>query len=154
MAIESWIDEVCKVWATLEFRKKTFVKSYPVFSKDGFPEDLSEFPCALTYVQEANMNYSLGGPCRDIYIGQTELHLVGNTQKKHYADILRFYKRIRDAAAASLTLNGKVKLFALAPTRSIQGPVTMQWGSEAEHLGLIVRWTVKEDSSGQFTIGS
>jgi len=37
---------------------------------------------------------------------------------------------------------------------SIVGPVTLQYGTEAPHLGLVVYWTVKEDVSGDFTVAA
>jgi len=153
MAVEQWIDEIADLAGTVSDGKKK-VRSYRVFKKAEFPESLSVFPCALTYTSEARMKYSLGGPQTDLWYGVTEFHLTSNVAKSNYPYIMRFFARIKAAFASKMNLNGKVAYFMLRTDEAgLQGPVVLQYGSEEPHLGIIARWVVKEDTSGDFTPG-
>ena len=151
MAVTDWIDEITEVW---EFNngKGGLVKSYRLYENNEFPEALSVFPCAISYVTSVETQYSLGGPCIDTYEGVTEFHLVPNVSKVNIPYILPFFKRIRDAAAAHMNLGGLVAWWMLKtggePSISL---VTLQYGAENPHLGLMVRWSCKENVTGDFT---
>jgi hypothetical protein len=154
VAIIDWIDEVTRVWE-INDGKGGLVKSYRLYESKEFPEALAgvKFPCALTYVVSAENQYSLGGPCIDTYEGVTEFHLAPNVSKANLPYILPFFARIRDAAAAHMNLGGLVAWWMLKsgggePSISL---VTLQYGDESPHLGLMVRWTCKENVSGDFT---
>jgi hypothetical protein len=151
MAIENWIDEIAKLWGTMK-AGKVVVKSYQVFGKAEIPEALSVYPCAITYTTSVNSQYSTGGPCIDIWTGVTELHLCAGVEKQNYPEIMRYFARIRNAAASKMQLNGKVAFFQLASENSIEGPVKFTYGEEAEHLGLLIHWTVKENVTGDFSV--
>lgn len=152
--IESWIDEIADLAGTVGDGKGKKVRSYRVFKKAEFPESLSVFPCALTYTSEVRSSYSMGGPCTDLWFGITEFHLTPNEAKSQYPFIMRFFARIKAAFALHMTLGGKVAYVQLRTDEAgLQGPVTLQYGAEEPHLGIVARWVVKEDTSGDFTVG-
>lgn len=151
MAVTDWIDEITRLFEISDGAGGT-VRSYAVFEKAEWPEALSVYPCALSYIVDAEMMYSLGGPCIDRYNGVTEFHLTPNTAKSAYPAIMQYFARIRNAAASSITLGGRVAHFLLRTGTgpSITGPVHLQYGGEEPHLGLLVYWQVKESVSGDF----
>lgn len=153
MAVELWIDEICDLAGTVSNGRGGRVRSYYVFKKAAFPDSISVFPCALTYTTELRASYSLGGPSTDIWYGITEFHLFPNEAKSNYPAIMRYFARIQAAFAGSMTLSGKVAYFQLRTDEAgLQGPVTLAYGSEEPHLGIIARWMVKEDTSGDFVV--
>lgn len=157
MAIESWIDSLTKLWAISDGRKGT-VHSFRLFERDEFPEslpDLNTTRCAITYPTGCETQYSIGGPCIDIWRGVTEFHLSANVNKSNLPYLVLFFKRIRDAAASDIQLGGLVDYFMIDAERGgILGPMSLQYGNEAPHHGLMVYWKVKENVSGDFTVSA
>lgn len=145
--VEVWIDTLAKVWEISDGKSGT-VKSYRVFERDEFPEDVPlDKATALSFIDNADIQYSQGGPCTVIWHGSTEFNLAPNLSRKHIPRILRYFKRIVVAAAANMKLSGKVSYFALEPQNSISLE-PLQYGQQARHLGLVVRWTVKQVIAG------
>lgn len=146
MSVENWIDAVCKLWEVSNGKGGT-VRSFRVYEKNEFPESISEAPCALTYTHEVISYYSAGN-AYELWNGVTEFHLTDGVAKDKFPEIMLYFARIRNAAAASLKLGGLVENFRLRTPEtggaSIQGPVQLQYGSESPHHGLLVYWRVKE----------
>jgi hypothetical protein len=153
MAVESWIDEIAKLWEISDGKGGT-VKSFRVYDKNEFPSKIATFPSAITYTLDVENSCSQGGPCIDYWTGVTEFHLFPNTDPGNIPAIMLFFARIRNAAAANITLSSKVAWFLLAanPGPSIKGPLGLAFGGEESHYGLLVYWRVKENVSGQFTV--
>lgn len=160
--VEKWIDALCDVWAEVESHKPgQKVRAFYVYKRDEFPESLAAdlMPCVLTYVTgvESDLN---AGVSLEHWRGVSEFHLFPNTDKRNYPAIMRYFARIRNAAALHMKLGGLVSYFLLRSnaTRvtgtSLEGPVVMQYGSENPHQGLLVHWLVKEDVSTEVVIGS
>jgi hypothetical protein len=153
MAVTDWLDEISRLFEVSDGRGGT-LKTYKAFEKSEFPEALS-IPCVLTYAVSVTNEYSQGGPCIDAWDGVCEFHLTEDTSKAKYPYIMQFFARIRDASASDIQLGGRVSWFLLRTDQpSIVGPVVMQYGSEAPHLGLMVYWQVKESVSGDFTVSA
>jgi len=154
MAVETWIDEIAELAGTIDNGRGGRVRSYYVFKKREFPEALNTFPCALTYTAELRANYSLGGPNTDLWYGVTEFHLFDSVAKSNYPEIMRYFARIKAAFALHMTLGGTVAYVQLRTDEpGLQGPVTLQYGEENPHLGIVAQWVVKESTTGQFTVG-
>lgn len=157
--VEGWIDALCKVWE-IDDGKGNLVWSPRLFERDEFPEALPKIdrPIALSFLVNTATSYSAGGPCINIYSGFTEFHFQGGLNHSQKAYVMKFIRRIEVAAAANARLGGLVDHFMLTPIDggqpSIQGPVTLQYGDEAEHWGLIVNWEVKENVSGKITVSA
>lgn len=147
--IEDWIDEVAKTAGLVEAANGKRVVSYPLFGKTLFPESLSVFPCALTFIENLTSDYDLSGAGRNIWDGITEFHLTADLNRKRIPEVLLYYRRIRDAFAGNMTLNGKVAYCMLrgGSDSSIAGPVELSFGNEKTHFGLVAYWRVKEIES-------
>ena len=145
MAVESWIDALCKRWGAVGDGKGAFVRSYVVYERREFPEALDgSVPSAITYTTECRPIYSQGQSI-DLWNGVTEFHLAPNVSRAHYPDIMRYFARIRDAAAGTIGLDGLVAEFMIRnDIAGMLGPVRLRYGEEAEHLGIVVNWKVKE----------
>jgi len=154
MAVEDWIDALARLWEIADGRGGT-LKSYRSYERAEFPEALTVYPCALTYMVDVTHEYSAGGPAVDVYNGRTQFHLFPSAAKSLMPQAMRFVARIRNAAASSITLGGTVAHFALRrDVPSIEGPVVLKYGSEEPHIGLIVNWRVKENVSGDFIVSA
>jgi len=151
MAVENWIDEVARLAGNVKAHNKGNVRSYLVFAKSEIPETITEYPCAITYVQGLRAQYSQGGVCIDLLDGQTEFHLFPDTKKTNYPELARYFGKIRAAWAANMSLGGRVDHCVLKPDQSLE-IVTLSYGSEEEHHGILVHWEVKENVTGEFTV--
>lgn len=145
--VEVWIDKLTRVWE-IDDRKGGLVKSYRVFEKDEFPEDVPlDRATALTFVDDVDIQYSQGGPTTVFWHGTTEFNLAPDLSRRHMPRILRFFKPITVAAAANFKLGGSVSYFVLDTPKSIS-MATLRYGNAAPHLGLEVTWTVKQVIAG------
>ena len=145
--IEDWIDAVTKVWEIPDMKAGT-VTSYRVFERNEFPEEVPlDRAVALTFCDVVDAEYSMGGPNKAFWHGTTFFHLTPDLARARVPYVLRFYKPIILAAAANMRLSGLVDYFALEPTDSIS-IVQLSYGNEAPHMGLEVKWTVKEQMTG------
>ncbi len=155
MAFSDWADALSMLWEQLDTGKgRGKVTAHHMYKKDDWPSSITKFPTALSLIQDVELDYALGGPNTDYYNGFTELHIVGSDDPKELPYVMGFYKKIRNLAAANMTLkvdgvksadNFKLR----APGPSIQGPVKMQYGSEDLHWGLLIFWQVFEDTTGE-----
>jgi hypothetical protein len=142
MSIELWIDTLCSVW-DISDGKGGQVKSYRVYNKNEFPEAITTYPCAISYVTSVKNTYGASNSL-DLWYGVTEFHLFPNVNKTNLPEAMLFYKRIRDAAALHMTLGGLVNYFLLRNDIESQTMVDLKYGSEDPHHGLLVNWIVKE----------
>lgn len=142
MAVTDWIDDIAKLWGTMENGQGELLRSYKIFEKAEVPEALITYPCAITYVSAlSSLSYAAGGVA--IWRGTTEIHVTPNTSKANIPGLMLWYERITVKAASSLQLGGKVDHFKLMPQDPIRA-ATLQYASEDYHHGLIVQWEVKE----------
>jgi hypothetical protein len=141
--IELWIDELVKVFE-VETGDGGNVRGFRVYEKDEFPAEIPlDRPTALTYVDGLDAPYSQGSGIELLWHGSTDFHLTPNTDRRHLPKIMRYYKRIVKAAAQHCRLNGKVDIFLLEESGSVNLQV-FQYGQEAKHLGLEIKWLVKQ----------
>jgi hypothetical protein len=154
MAVTDWIDRIAIIFEIADGKGGTLT-SYRPYDKGEFPEAINDFPCAIHYITDVRNQYSLGGPCIDYYNGVSEFHLVASTAKSLLPYCMTFLTRIRDAAAANMNLGGRCDHFLLRMDEpSQQGPVALQYGDENPHWGIVVRWEVKENVTGDFVPGA
>jgi len=145
MAITVWLDKIADLWSGIDTGNKgTKLRSYYAFKKAEFPESLSVYPSVISYTTKlAKLDYSAGGPNVLIWDGISEFHLYPNVNKGNYPGMMTWYEKIIIAAAASLTLGGIVQHFILSGTDPII-PGVLRYGGDEPHLGLLVKWQVKE----------
>ena len=147
--IEDWIDALCERWAFSDERFGT-VRSYKLVGETSFPDsidpaDLAMSPIALTIPAGMDVEYSEGGVRLGFYSGVTEFHVAPDLNRSRIPQLMPWYGRILEAAAGKMQLGvAGVEYFVIDRENGIQGPLSLQYGSEAQHWGFLVRWTVKE----------
>jgi hypothetical protein len=157
MAITTWIDNLVKVWKSIEV-KGGKMESYSMYRRKEFPDTINpqKLPVALTFVESVDVDYSAGGPNKNIYRGRTDFFINGSgVMKEAIPAIMPYFDRIVIAAAANFKLGGSiVDYFMLDNDRgdAIEGIVQLDWGDEKSYLGLSVRWVVKEDVGQTVTV--
>jgi len=152
--IENWLDVLNAVWA-FEYGRGQVVRTPKCSTKNEFPEALGDIsdlgPIALSWPLTLLPRYGAASssiPTVLIWSGETEMHLTADVKKTNLAFILPFFGRILVAAKANLTLGGLVEYFILDETDNLALSV-MRYGDETPHHGILIRWTVKQNLSGQ-----
>lgn len=143
--LETWIDELTKVWGTVEDGSGRTVESYPLFERANFPAALNVFPCALTFVDLVKPGMSEAAFNR--WSGRTEFHFFNNSDPSLLPAVARYYQRILHAAATHATLGGLVEYFTIDPEAGVAGSLRLQYGTENPHWGAIVNWIVIEEAA-------
>lgn len=148
--IETWIDEIAKLAGNVAASAsgKSYVRSYWVFKKSEFPETITEFPAAITYVQRMGlMGGSDSGPTILHWYGVTEFHISESTGKQNYPLIMPYFGRILESFLLKRTLGGLVSEFNLLKIGDGDALTagTMEYGADGlRHLGIAAYWHVKE----------
>ena len=152
--VELWLDTLNAVWA-FEYGRGQVVRTPKCCTKNEFPESLPDLadngPIALSWVTAVKPSYGADGsswPTVLIWQGETELHLAPDVKKSNLAFILPFYGRIINAAKTNITLGGLVTHFILVEEDNLALSV-LKYGDEVPHHGIVVRWEVKQNLSGQ-----
>ncbi|MBS4061466.1 MAG: hypothetical protein KG029_13790 [Bacteroidetes bacterium] len=147
--IEDWIDDLTRVWE-VDDGKGGHVRSYRLFERDEFPQNVPlDIPTALTFFDNVdNLEYSEGGPKIAFYKGTAEFNLTPDLDRSRIPYVLRFVGRIIRAAAANMTLGGRVNYMILDPSGPIEMSTLKYGNAGAEHLGLVAKWIVKETLNG------
>lgn len=152
MAVNDWIDSVATLMAVSDGAGGT-VRSYRVYEKAEFPESITVYPCALSYV--SGVQFVGGHFSYAVWSGVTEFHLMPNANKANLPRLMLYIARIYAACNASIQLGGLVEHFLLKPGGpNIVGPVQLKYGSEEPHHGLVVNWEVKENVSDEVTVAA
>jgi hypothetical protein len=142
--IEDWIDTLVKVWE-VDDGKGGQVTAYRLFERDEFPQNVPlDRPTALTFVDSVDFDYSQGGPVVAIWQGTVEFSLTPDFDRRRIPYVLRFFGRIMRAAAANMTLGGKVNYFVLDASTSLEMALINYGNAGQEHLGIVGKWIVKE----------
>lgn len=148
MAIELWLDEICKLAGTVESNTRGNVRSYWAFKKNEFPEAMSEFPCAITYAQGMRLiGGSDSGPTICLWRGVTEFHITQSTGKQFAPELLPYFGRILSAFLSKRTLGSLVAEFSLIKDDAGEAITAgmLDYGTDGvKHMGLAVYWRVKE----------
>jgi hypothetical protein len=150
--IEDWIDEICKLAGNVSAGAapggKGRVRSFWTFKKSEFPEAITEFPAAITYVQGMRLiGGSDSGPTIALWRGVTEFHLAPSTGKQEIPGVMPYFGRILEAFLTKRTLGGLVSEFSLIKNDEGEAITAggLTYGADgAQHMGLMVYWRVKE----------
>jgi hypothetical protein len=150
--VENWVDAVTKVFE-INDGKGGLVLAYRLFEKANIPEAMVQFPCALSFIDGIRPVYS-DGLSLIFWSGVTEMHLTPNVDKSNLPYILPFFGRIVKAAAGAYQLGGIVGVehFIIPEEDNALQLVVLQYGDEAPHYAIRVRWEVKENVSGSVTV--
>ncbi len=153
--MEGWLDTLCEVMAVTDPQGKQ-VTSYYVFKRNELPLAVSSehIPCAISYVNDPEVQYSEGGPLEIFWKGQTEFHLTKDVSPANIPYVLKFYEIILRACAAKMQLGGLVAYFSILQktANAMQFSVYRNKDNEPDHEGIVVRWEVHQNVSGDMTI--
>jgi hypothetical protein len=145
--VEYWGPALVSRWKTIEDNKKVSMRA---FDFDKLPSAIKDLPTALSIISEPMVpTYSEGQLCNAFWKGRTQFYLSKDVSLTSYNYVQQFYRKITEAAAGTLTLNGKVELFTIGEI----SPALLKWGSELDYIGLVVPWEITEDVTGKFTVG-
>lgn len=147
--LQSWMDKVAALMAVTDVHGAQ-VLSFLMFERNELPDAISPemVPCAYSYVQGCQPQYSVGGPRIMFWNGQTEFHLTQDVKPANIPYVLSFFERILRAAAAKATLDGAVELFLIPDEANAMQFITYQnMDGRDDHQGVIVRWNVKQPIS-------
>jgi hypothetical protein len=152
-----WLDALTSIWDGMNAGGGKQVKSFLVVRKNELPPAITVdmAPCAVSYTTSLHAQYSLGGPTKFYWEGETDFHLTPGVQVSNYALMLPMFGRIFAAAAANLQLGGKVKQFLIPDEKdAVQLFVFMNAENKPDHQGIVVRWTVEQHVTGKYVIKS
>lgn len=154
--LQSWMDKVCAVMAVTGV-DGVQVHSFKVFEKNEMPDAVTPemVPCAVSYVQNCQPEYSMGGPSILFWNGQTEFHLTTDVKPANIPFVLSFFEKVLISAAANLQLSGTVELFLIRNDAQAMTFATYRRADGADdHQGIVVQWQVKQVISGGLTVSA
>lgn len=149
--VEIWLDALNAVFG-VDTGRGSKVATPKVTVSNAYPESLPSLPVALSWPVSLEPTYGApdsSAPTILIWQGETEMHLTPDVKKSNLPYVYRFFGRILAAAKANITLGGLVEYFIIPKGANSMEPAILQYGGEAPHIGIIIRWTVKQNLSGQ-----
>ena len=158
--MQAWIDALQDVWSGIQGRGFTTVRAPYLNKSQDYPDtidpdQLKSEPIALSFPEFARFQASAGGPNEGFYRGSTDFHIWPNLDLDAIPYIMNWPDLIAQAAAANLKLGGLVENFILEERDDqITGPISLQFGNEAEHWGYVVHWRVKENKNASITVAT
>lgn len=158
-SVEAWLDTLCKVWGAVSDGESGTVRSFLVFERNELPNSwitAVEGPCAASYVDSMQPEYSTGGPTLFFWSGLTEFHLTPDVKPANASMVMLYFSRIFAAAAANMKLSNSVEHFFIQNTENAIQMVTFNHPvtNQPDHQGIMVRWAVKQNVSGQYTVSA
>lgn len=154
--LESWLDVLSKAMAVTDPHGQQ-VTSFAVFERNDMPDAISPemIPCSYSYVQGCRAQYSLGGPTLLFWSGQTEFHLTTDVKPANIPYVLKFFEIILRAAAAEMKLSNSVELYLIDDEENaMQFSTYRNADGRDDHQGIVVRWTVKQNISGDLEVST
>ncbi len=153
MAVTDWIDEVVKAMGKINSHTGGKLKVYRVATKAEIPEALSVFPCAIIYPDRLkSAQYSMSGS-KEVWSVVGEFYIFPDVKKTNVPTLVTYFKKIRDATLASMTLGGKVDHFVFAETDPM-GLATGPYEVDGpDRHAIVANWEVKSDVTGEVTVG-
>jgi hypothetical protein len=153
--LQSWLDNLCEVMAVTD-RHGRQVRSYHVFDRNELPNSITseDVPCAVSYVTDIQPQYSMGGPTLLFYQGQTEFHLTTDVKPVNVAYCMSIFEPIIRAAAGNMRLGATVESFTILQEQAgaLQFSTYRNAEGRDDHQGVVVKWTVKQNISGDLVV--
>ena len=121
-------------------------------SFEDLPAAISASPTMIVLPIEGQFEYSEGGPFSGQHEVQGTLYVTSQLAAEAYKQVVPFIERVRDKLAANISLDNTVAtILPSASAPFYDGPGGILYAKK-QYLGIIFRWTVKENESG-FTVG-
>lgn len=155
--IQSWLDNLCEVMGVTDRHGKQ-VRSFHVFDRNELPDAITpeSMPCAVSYVTDIQLQYSMGGPTLLFSTGQTEFHLTTDVKPANVAYCMSLFEPIVRACANDMQLGGTVEYFTILQNAgaALQFMTYTNADGRSDHQGVVVRWSVKQNISGDLTVSA
>ena len=154
--IESWLDNLCAVMGVTDRHGKQ-VRSFMVFKRNELPLSIlpEDVPCVVSYVTDVQPQYSSGGPTILFHQGQSEYHLTTDVSPSNVPYCMSLFEPILRAAAGSMKLSGTVELFIIPEQAGSMQFITYRNAEgKDDHQGVVVKWTVKQNISGDLVVSA
>lgn len=139
-----WFDDLVQVWA---FAVNDFqsVTSKGLRSGNDYPAQIANagpFPVALSLVLGVSPAIGAGGSVLRYY-GATQIYVTPNNDIKSMPDPLVWISLILSAAAANMSLGGKVQEFSIPDEENAIELAAIQFNEEDNpHWGFEIKWVV------------
>lgn len=147
MAVTDWMP-------TLKAKVTEITEILQVHTMDELPATIQVFPSALITVLSGTFEYSVGGPCLDFTTVQVAIYLAGQILPEAYGGAVPLIQKMRDKLAANIKLGGLVDHILPAEGLSYEGPGSLRYGDKEGLIGIVFRYTVKENVTGDFTVSA
>jgi len=151
---ETFIDKIADLFKISDGETGT-IRSFHVFDRNEMPAAMAAdmAPCVIHYITNCQPEYSEGGPTIFFWDGQSEWHLTKDVKPSNVRIILPFYGRILAKAMSDMQLSGTVNSFVIPPEEGAMSFVTFRnVEGRDDHQGIVVKWKVKQDVTGQYTV--
>lgn len=146
MAITDWMP-------TLKAKLAEITELVQVHTMDELPGALAVFPTAIITVTGGRFEYSGGGPCLDFHEVQITVYLASQVLPEAFGTALPIIEKVRNKLAGNIRLGSLVDHILPDEAQTYQGPGAVRYG-DADLLGIIFRYTLKENVTGDFTIAA
>ncbi len=121
---------------------------------EDLPAAISASPTMIVLPVEGTFEYSEGGPQRGQHEIQATLYVTTQLAPEGYKQVVPFIERVRDKLAANMSLdNTVVTVLPSASAPFYDGPGGILYAKK-QYLGIIFRWTVKENEDNKYTVAA
>lgn len=147
MAIENWMP-------TLRAKVEEISGLEQVHDYTTLPGSLQAFPTAIIIPSGGRVEYSQGGPNIEYTDVLVTIYTAGQILPEAMSQAVPFITKVRDKLAGNIQLSGTVNL--ILPTTEgnwYDGPGQVEYAGK-NHVGIIFRYTVKENVNGDFTVSA
>lgn len=155
--IQSWMDKLCDVMSVTDQHGKQ-VTSFHVFDRNELPNAITPemTPCAVSYVTDIELQYSVGGPTLLFFQGQTEFHMTNDVKPANVGYCMSLFEPIVRACAGNMRLSSTVEHFLIQQNngQALQFMTYRNPDGRDDHQGVVVRWMVKQNISGDLVVSA
>lgn len=155
--MQGWLDTLCDVMRVTDRHGKQ-VNSFHVFTPNELPDAITPemAPCAVSYVTDVQCQYSMGGPTLLFYTGQTEFHLTTDVKPANVEYCMSLFEPIIRACAGAMKLSNSVEYFTLVQDGggALQFSTYRAPDGRDDHQGVVVKWMVKQNISGDLVVSA
>lgn len=161
-SVEDWLDNVCKVWESIEVGDGSKLKSFKVFERNELPSApilAALAPCVATYVEDCQPDLSDSTNILH-WQGISEFHLTKDVKPSNEAYVMLFYAKILVAAASNFYLaglrdNGGHWTIPKNTAGVMQNSTFINLATNLpDHQGIVVRWVAHQNVGGSYPLGS
>lgn len=153
MTIATWADQITAILREITYGGQPIHVPHLLIKAD-WPEKIPKFPTALVQFDGIRIQYSVGGPLINHWLGQIAFHVAKDTNKQNLPDVLLLMETAYIKIAQNIQANASLSHFVIVSADGgvgVQGPLALQYGAADEfHLGFVINFEVKDNVSGEY----